>query len=101
MSCWDPPPEVKAALREGLAVVHRKHKRRQATIGPCHAAVDELFAVIEGQLEIMAHGTWYPAPPRAFVYIPNRTHYAIRQKRGHAGHAHIINVLFRAPARWR
>ena len=100
MRTWRPPDHIRTAFNDGLAVVHRKHKRRQRTFGPATALVDELFVVIDGQLEIMAEGTWWPAPPRALACFRRGVFYGVRQKPGYDGPAQIVNILFRAPRDW-
>jgi len=97
---WSAPPEIRLAYDEGWAVVHRKHKPRQQAVGPGRATGDELFAVLEGELEILADGQWWPAPPRSFALIRKGRRYGIRQRKGHTGSAHIVNILFRTPAGW-
>ena len=94
------PAEVRNALGEGLAVVHRKHKPRQLQVGPAVAQIDEIFAVIEGELEILAGGKWHPAAPRAFACFPRGIRYGVRQNRTYSGPAQIVNLLFRAPEGW-
>ncbi|HYF51168.1 MAG TPA: AraC family transcriptional regulator [Planctomycetota bacterium] len=97
---WSVGAEVIAAYDEGWAVVHRKHKPRQQTVGPGRATEDEIFAVLEGELEILADGRWWPAPSRTFALIRSGVRYGIRQRKGHDGSAHIVNILFRAPHTW-
>jgi AraC-like DNA-binding protein len=97
---WSAPPEVTAAFDDGWAVVHRKHKPRQQRVGPGSATGDELFIVLEGELEIYAGGRWHPAPPRSFAFFRKGDRYGIRHRAGHKGAAHIVNVLFRAPRGW-
>lgn len=93
--------DFRQAFKDGLAIVHRKHKGRQRTFGPTTATLmDELFVVIDGQLEIMAEGKWWPAPPRSFACFRRGVFYGIRQKPGYDGKAHIVNILFRAPQEW-
>lgn len=101
MGRWSASDEAKRAMDEGLAVVHRKHKRQQNSVGPTRAQIDELFVVIDGELEILAGRKWRHAPQHTFACIRRGTYYGIRQKRGHGGRAHIVNVLFRAPDDWR
>jgi AraC-like DNA-binding protein len=100
MRTWNPPDHIRLAFKDGLAVVHRKHKRRQRTFGPATALVDELFVIIDGQLEILAEGKWWPAPARAFACFRRGVFYGVRQKPGYDGPAQIVNVLFRAPREW-
>ncbi len=100
MRTWQPPDHIRQAFKDGWAVVHRKHKRRQRTFGPATALVDELFVVIDGQLEILAEGKWWPAPARTFACFRRGVFYGVRQKPGYDGPAQIVNILFRAPQDW-
>ena len=97
---WNPPAHIRDAFNAGLAVVHRKHKARQRKFGPATALVDELFVVIEGELEILAEGRWWPAPARSLACFRRGVFYGIRQKDSYAGPAQIVNVLFRASPSW-
>jgi AraC-like DNA-binding protein len=97
---WRMPYEVRQALDSGLVVVHRKHKRQQMPVGPAIARVDEIFAVIDGELEILAGGKWHPAPPHTFACFPRGIRYGVRQKPAYKGPAQIVNLLFHAPEGW-
>jgi len=97
---WRIPAEIRLAIAEGLVVVHRKHKRRQQAVGPQTARIDEIFAVIDGELEILMGGKWRPAPPHTFACISRGIYYGIRQKSSYKGPAHIVNLLFNAPEGW-
>ena len=100
MAVWRTPAEIKRALHDGLAVVHRKHKRRQQKIGPQVCPMDELFIVVGGEIEMRLDGRWHPAPPRSLTCIRRGQYYGIRQRPGHEDAAQIVNILFRAPAKW-
>jgi AraC-like DNA-binding protein len=100
MAQWRMSNQIKTAFSEGLAVVHRKHKRRQEIIGPVTARVDELFLAVDGNLQLMSGGRWRAMPPRALACIRRGEYYGIRQQPGCDGPAQIVNVLFCAPPEW-
>src|SRR3982751_6240000 len=55
------PRPVRDAAREGFAIVHRKHKRAQQHYGPDATPVDEVFAVLAGEVECLCGRRWLPA----------------------------------------
>jgi AraC-like DNA-binding protein len=100
MALWRTPGEIKRAMKEGLAIVHRKHKRRQQKVGPQICPMDELFVVVNGEIEVRLEGRWHPAPPRSLTCIRRGQYYGIRQRPGYDDSAQIVNILFRAPKAW-
>jgi AraC-like DNA-binding protein len=94
-------PLVEQAAREGLAVVHRKHKRRQQIAGSGPAQVDEVFAVLAGEVEVFARGRWRAMRPGALLCIHRGQRHGARASAAHAGEVRLLNILFLAPRRWR
>jgi AraC-like DNA-binding protein len=100
INVWNAEEPIRLAFKEGLAVVHRKHKKRQANFGPTRALIHELFVIIAGELEILADGKWWAAPPRSFAFFKRNTKYGIRQNAAYHGEAQIVNILFDVPSSW-
>lgn len=93
---WRPTWELRAAFKAGQAVVHHKIKERQGCVGPCTADADELYAVIQGDLQFFDGRRWQPAPPRALNWFPRRKVYGIRPAPGYAGGVRVVSILFMA-----
>ncbi|MBA2479121.1 MAG: helix-turn-helix transcriptional regulator [Planctomycetes bacterium] len=95
------PHDISQSSREGFAVVHRKHKRRQLAYGPAITDVDEVFAVVGGEVEIFAEGAWRAAPAGSFACIARGQRHGVRGRAGSSAEVRILNIIFDAPARWR
>jgi AraC-like DNA-binding protein len=89
-------------LRDGAAVIVRKHKQRQEHLRPpTSTSVDHFYAVVAGDLEIHAAGRWWPAPPRSLAFLSRSVPYGIRQRKGYAGAVKVVLIYLQAPASWR
>lgn len=97
MYLWRPPHEIKTAFAQGFAVVQRKNKARQQVVGPSRALADELYAVLEGELEMYFEGRWLPAPPGTLGLFPRKTVYGIRPKPGYRGTVRVVSILLMLP----
>jgi len=93
---WRPTRELKAAFKAGRAVVQHKIKECQGCVGPCTADADELYAVIQGDLQFFDGRRWQFAPPRALNWFPRRKVYGIRPAPGYAGPVRVVSMLFMA-----
>jgi AraC-like DNA-binding protein len=97
MYLWRPPPDIKLAFAQGFAVVQRKNKARQQVVGPSRALADELYAVLEGDLEMYFESRWQPAPPGTLGLFPRKTVYGIRPKPGYRGTVRVVSTLMLLP----
>jgi len=98
---WKAPSEHLAAMRIGLAVVQRKHKPRQSIIGPLCQDCHELYAIVQGQLEIRCGRTDRVAQSGSVaLFLRGRT-YSIRPSTDYRGPVRIVSILFRASAKWK
>ncbi|MBA3708641.1 MAG: helix-turn-helix transcriptional regulator [Planctomycetes bacterium] len=88
-------------LRDGLAVIVRKHKPRQEYLRPpTRTGIDHFYAVVEGDLEFHHGGRWWPAPARSLVHLAKDRAYGIRQRRGHVGPVRVVLLYLRPPGSW-
>jgi quercetin dioxygenase-like cupin family protein len=60
-----------------FAVLEHTGRRGYSTPLHVHAAADELFVVIEGQLKFVSDGEEFAAGPGASVWLPRGTHHAV------------------------
>jgi len=56
-----------------------------------HDDLDEVFYVLEGEIEYLLHDSWMPAPAGTTVFVPARTAHAFRNATDHpARHRHLM-----------
>jgi len=88
-------------LSRSFAVIFRKHKPRQESVGPMETDVHHFYAVVTGHVEIQIRKTWFPAPPRTFAYFRPGMKYAIRHSRQYRGPVQVLVIQFCPPRNWK
>jgi AraC-like DNA-binding protein len=96
-----PNPDVLSTLRDDFAIVVRKHKKVQESVGPQPCSIDHVYAVVTGELEILCDGRWWPAQSQTLSYFRRGKEYAIRQKAGYTGPVRIVIIQFCPPETWK
>jgi quercetin dioxygenase-like cupin family protein len=92
--------KVGPPLSEQVGVIEAELPPRDGFPVPhYHDDLDEVFYVLEGEIEYLLHDTWIPAPAGTTVFIPARTVHAFRNATDRAArqlviaHPEIIELL--------
>jgi AraC-like DNA-binding protein len=94
------PANISEASRAGHALVHRKHKRSQQHYGPDTAPVDEVFAVLAGEVECLIAGDWKPMRAGELLCVRRGRTWGVRPSRSHAGEVRLLSIEFACKPSW-
>jgi len=66
-----------------------------------HDDLDEVFYVLEGEIEYLLHDSWMPAPAGTTVFVPARPAHAFRNATDHVNEPSRRHRADRTPQVWQ